>query len=325
MRSESIAMFANAVDVVQLDRPARHEDETMSVDIATFEKNYVYQRTATIPEVTADLRIIGQFDAYHERLKSRWGYAMAACVITGIGSGLYFAATNVFHENTAVAIFWLGLCFCGLIMCTTKMLKHGESDLANRRYELVEEVLRLLEKDSASNESVAVRLDLQKPNHATKKTRDGKVGPWNVEYFLDPWLDLSGQFLDGSSYRLQGLEKYQARRKTYRSRSGKTKSKSKSKSALQVTLLLKPNAKQYTEPETISSRLKSTVQLPGWATTKSVGLHKDRLQLTAQSVAAWHGKPLPPRPDNNTFASGPHLVAMMFLSLYQALNQSRTK
>jgi hypothetical protein len=146
-----------------------------------------------------------------------------------------------------------------------------------------------------------------------------------VEYFLDPWLDLSGRFLDGTSYRLQGFEKHQARRKTYRGRSGKTKSKSKSKSALQVTLSLKPSPKQYAEADSISTKLKETVQLPGWCKQKSAGIHKDRLQLTTQTTVDWHGQPLPRQPDEKTFASGPHLVAMMFLSLYQALNQSQIR
>jgi hypothetical protein len=124
---------------------------------------------------------------------------------------------------------------------------------------------------------------------------------------------------------LQGLEKYQSRRKTSRSSSGKTKTKTKSKSALQVTLSLKPSVKRYAEPEAISAKLNRTVQLPGWSEQKSVGVHKDRLQLTAQTTEEWHGKPLPPQPDETTAASGPHLVAMMFLSLYQALNQSRAR
>ena len=297
----------------------------MAVDIATFEKDFIYQRTATIPEVTADLQTIGQFDAFHERLMKRWGYSIAASIFVGIGSFIACAATDAFNKHTAFAVAWLGLCLCGLITCIVKYLKHGQSDLPNRRYELVEEVLRLLEKDSASNEPVIVRLDLQRPDHTSKKSREGKVGPWDVQYFLDPWLDLSGRFLDGTSYRLQGLEKFQARHKKYRGRSGKSKSKSKTKSALQVTLSLKPNAKQYAEPEAISSKLKNTVQLPEWSGQKSVGVHKARLQLTAQTTAAWHGKPLPHQPDEKTYASGPHLVAMMFLSLYQALNQSQTK
>lgn len=297
----------------------------MSVDLATFEKEHVYQRTALISDITADLQIIGQFDAYHERQRSKWGYLMAASGLIGIGSFLALAKFDVLQTQTLIAVGWLGMCLCALIACVVQYLKHDAFDLANRRYELIQEVLRLLEKDSPRDEPVSVRLDLKIPNHATKQVREGKVGPWDVEYFLDPWLDLSGRFLDGTSYRLQGLEKYQARHKTYRSRSGKTKSKSKSKSALEVTLLLKPSGKQYAEPEVIAAKLNNTVQLPEWCQRKSAGLHKDRLQLTAQTKAQWHGKPLPPVPDEKSLASGPHLVAMMFLSLYQALNQSQLK
>ncbi|MCX7423645.1 MAG: hypothetical protein NT013_29480 [Planctomycetia bacterium] len=297
----------------------------MSVDIAEFEKTFVYQRTATILEVTADLQTIGQFDAYHERQKSIWGYAIAACVLTGIGSFMMLSMTNTLPQYPAISFCWLGLCFCAFIVCIVKRLKHGASDLTNRRYELLEEVLRLLEKDSPSNEPVEVRIDLQKPNHATKRVREGKVGPWNVEYFVDPWLELSGRFLDGTSFCLQGLEKYQDRRKKYRSRSGKSKTKSKSKSALQVTVSLKPSPKRYAESDVISTKLEGALQLPKWSRQKFAGVHKDRLLLTTLTAVDWHGKPLPPNPDEDTYASGPHLVAMMFLSLYQALNQSQIK
>ena len=297
----------------------------MSVDITEFEKNFVYERTATISEVTADLQSIAQFDAHHERLKKKWGFAIAGSVLFGIVSFFVLAGSKQLERNSALAVIWLGLCFCGFVFCIVQYRKHSKSDLANRRYELLEEVLRLLQRDSAQNEPVAVRLDLQRPDHKTKRTGEGKVGPWSVKYYADPWLDLSGQFLDGTSFHLEGLEKFQARHKTYRSRSGKSKSKSKTKSALQVTLSLKPSAKKYEAPEAIAATLEKTVQLPTWSHRKSVGLHKDRLQLTAQITADWHGKPLPPQPDGTTCASGPHLVAMMFLSLYQALNESRTK
>ena len=252
------------------------------------------------------------------------GSAATAFALTGIVSFFLVAFIKSLQRYNSVALGWLGFCFCGFVVCIIIYWRHRKFDLPNRRYELLDGVLRLLERDSSSNDSVSVRLDLQKPDHKTKRSREGKVGPWDVVYFLDPWLDLSGRFLDGTSYHLQGLEKFQNRRKSYRSRSGKRKSKSKSKSALQVTLSLKPKAKKYAEPETISATLKDTVQLPGWCDQKSVGVHKDRLLLTAQTNAEWHGKPLPPQPEGNTPASGPHLVAMMFLSLYQALNQSQT-
>jgi len=297
----------------------------MSIDIAQFEKNYVYERTATIPEVTADLQTIARSDAHHEKLKREWGYAIAGCVAVGFVSFFILAGTNQFQKNNTFAVIWLGLCFAGFVTSIVYYRKHSGADLANRRYELLEEVLRLLQRDSAANETVAVRLDLQRPDHSSKKTGDGKVGPWKVKYFTDPWLDLSGRFLDGTSFRLQGLEKFQARRKTYTSSSGKSKSKSKTKSALQVTLSLKPSAKQYENPEAIASKFEGTTQLPSWSDRKSVGLHKDRLQLTAQTSEEWHGKPLPANPDHNNYASGPHLVAMMFLSMYQALNESKTK
>ena len=289
----------------------------MRLDFAQFQKTLIYQHSGTIAEICADLLGLSQFDALHERLRSRWGWSALALIVVGLTSA--FVSSPLNHASLP-ALVWLGICFAAFITCVVQWVRHSRADLANRRYELANEVLRLLEKDSSQEATIELQLDLRKPNHASKKQRDGTVGPWKVKYFVDPWLDLRGRFLDGTSYRLLGTEKFQARTKSYRSRSGKTKSKSKSKSSTQVTLSLKPSGKRYAEVEQISPKLTAAVQLPSWASSKSVDAADDRVSLTTFTTAAWTGQPRGP---DSTSPSGPHLVAMMFLSLYQALNQSR--
>lgn len=289
----------------------------MSIDNAAFEKTFVYRHTGTIAEISADLLSLRQFDARHERLMKCWGVGIGACVLLAM---LTSFASGTIGVPTAKVL--LGLCLAGFVLSIVQTVRHGRSNLANRRYELAAEVLRLLEKDSPKDATVELQLDLQNPHHASKKQREGKVGPWQVKYFVDPWLKLQGRFLDGTAYRLIGTEKYQARKKRYRGRSGKWKSKSKSKSATQITLSLKPSAKRYSGIEQLSGDVAKSVQLPDWSHSKSVGVANGRLHLTAATTANWKGQlPQPNSPDE---VSGPHLVAMMFLSLYQALNQART-
>ena len=289
----------------------------MSIDLAAFEKNFVYRHTGTIAEISADLLSLRQFDARHERLQKRWGIGIAACVLLAMLTSFLSRPLGA-----TAGYVWLGICLVGFVVAIVQTVRHGRANLANRRYELAAEVLRLLEKDSPKDATVELQLDLQNPNHASKKKREGKVGPWQVKYFVDPWLKLQGRFLDGTTYRLIGTEKYQARNKHYRSRSGKSKSKSKSKSATQITLSLKPSAKRYSGLEQISKDAAKAVQLPSWSHSKSVGVANGRLHLTAATTADWKGQL--PQPDSPDAASGPHLVAMMFLSLYQTLNQART-
>lgn len=289
----------------------------MRLDLAQFQKTLIYQHTGTITEICADLLGLSQFDALHERLRSRWGWSALALIPVGLVSA--FVSSPLNHASKP-ALVWLGICFVAFVTCLVQWIRHSRVDLSNRRYELANEVLRLLEKDSSKEATIELQLDLRKPNHASKKQRDGTVGPWKVKYFVDPWLDLRGRFLDGTSYRLLGVEKFQARTKTYRSSSGKSKSKSKSKSSTQVTLSLKPSGKRYAEVEEIAPKLTAAVQLPGWASSRSVDAADGRVSLTTFTTANWTGQPRGP---DATQPSGPHLVAMMFLSLYQALNQSR--
>ncbi|MFM9965191.1 MAG: hypothetical protein ACKV2Q_28670 [Planctomycetaceae bacterium] len=289
----------------------------MPLDLAQFQKTLIYQHSGTISEICADLLELSQFDALHERLRSRWGWSALALVPIGLVSA--FVSSPLNHASMP-ALVWLGVCFAAIVVCVVQWIRHRRADLANRRYELANEVLRLLERDSSKEATINLRLDLRSPNHASKKQRDGTIGVWKVKYFVDPWLDLSGRFLDGTSYRLIGVEKFQARKKSYRSRSGKYKSKSKTKSSTQVTLSLKPSAKRYAEIEQIGTKLDAAVQLPNWASSRSVGAANGRVFLTTMTKSDWSGQPRSPKSTGN---SGPHLVAMMFLSLYQALNQSR--
>ncbi len=289
----------------------------MRLDLAQFQKTLIYQHSGTIAEICADLLGLSQFDALHERLRRRWGWSAVVLIVVGMVSGFGGRRLNL---ATLPAQVGGVVCFVAIVYCLTQWFRHSQADLANRRYELANEVLRLLEKDSSKEATIELQLDLRKPNHASKKQRDGEVGPWKVKYFVDPWLDLRGRFLDGTSYRLLGVEKFQARTKSYRSRSGKSKSKSKSKSSTQVTLSLKPSGKRYAEVEQISPKLAAAVQLPGWASSRSVDTADGRVSLTTFTTANWTGQPRGP---DAAQPSGPHLVAMMFLSLYQALNQSR--
>jgi hypothetical protein len=116
------------------------------------------------------------------------------------------------------------------------------------------------------------------------------------------------------------------RRKTvrYKNRKGqsstKTKETSRTRSIVRLRLRVKPN--RYRHLERIKAEAPRAVRLPEGADRPKLTVTADSLSLRARVGDGWAGDPLPvaggPKKPNAT-----HVVAMMFLSLYQILNLSR--
>ncbi len=200
-------------------------------------------------------------------------------------------------------------------------------NLEDRRYELAERMIRFLRRDSRHDAEVSLRLDLHRPNIKRKQVRQGKLGPWSVTYYTDPWLRLQGRLLDGTAYRLTAIEKHQHRGKTYRSRSGKMKSKSKTKSTTELIVGVRVKSRRYPELSKLTAKTANqVVQLPEWAILKAcqidapAGSDRATLVLKSATKQAWscelEGEAEPP-------TSGVRWFAMSILSIYQVLNLAR--
>ena len=63
-----------------------------------------------------------------------------------------------------------------------------------------------------ANGKLKVQLDLR-PHEIHEKLKKVEATGWKVKYYVDPWLSLTGRFLDGSVFRLVATTKLQKRRK----------------------------------------------------------------------------------------------------------------
>lgn len=104
------------------------------------------------------------------------------------------------------------------------------------RYQLSGILLTLLAADAGQDANFNLQLDLKPHDDESAKTGEGKVSYWNVDYFQQPWLQLSGRLLDGTKLDLVLTEKQQNRHRTKRSASGKIKHKSKTKSSSLISI-----------------------------------------------------------------------------------------
>ena len=282
----------------------------MAVDPAPLKMPLIYRRNAPIAAILGDLAAIRTLDRASERGSSRWGaIGCLGIVCTAVTGFLFFPVAPLFLILGIVGgVLWW---------------RNKRGDVENRRYELLARVLDLLARDTPRDTQVNVALDLRPPSHQDKFDRKGKVGPWDVKFYTDPWLTLQGRLLDGSAYRLTLIDRHQARSRTARSRSGKMKRKSKSKCATQAHLALKVKARRYPRLGELAGAAPSAVKLPEWATLKKLAIPTAagaRVSLHAVTKSKWDA---PPPGQDETPQSGARLVAMMFLSLYEVLNLAR--
>ena len=158
-----------------------------------------------------------------------------------------------------------------------------------------------------------------------KFVSSGKAGSWSVKYYQDPWLQLSGRFLAGTSFTLTKTDLLQKRSKTKQSRSGKLKYKSKTKEGLEVELLLRFKPEKYRHMATLQADASEAIQLPNRNVIVKRLRHTDRsIGLKIAHKGGWHA------PGNEEGGRGraagldmTQTIAMMMLSLYQVLQLSK--
>lgn len=189
--------------------------------------------------------------------------------------------------------------------------KAASTDFEDRRYQLLGSLHRLMSVDMAPDASVDLWLDLQPVDQKGKKVNSGRAGIWNVDYYEDSWLNLTGKLLDGSRLTLTLTEKYQYRHRKKRSASGKIKHKSKTKTGVQAVVSLKSKEEKYPVTKKLAKQVRGAVQLPRAVNVKRLSVQKGVLMLKAATKGDW------------TVNSASHLLSQMMLSLYQVLNLSR--
>lgn len=293
----------------------------MAFDLTAFRKSRVYTTRDTAANVAHDLSVIRRLDRRKEKLQRQYE------ILAGI-FGVLLAAAFPLGGGLGSLWVWVVLALSAfLVIAFVLRAVHKSLNLENRRYELLDGLLRLLGADMAEDAAVDVALDLRAPNHKSKFQRKGQVkrkwgSSWNVNYFKDPWLRLRGRLLDGTRFQVLVTEKHQDRSRWKTSSSGKKKRKTKTKASTEAAVILRMKEGRYGPLDSFISELGGAVKLPPWAETKRLEGDSGSLKLESQTSAAWDVT----RPRTSKPASGPDGVAwisMMFLSLYQGLNLAR--
>ncbi len=283
-----------------------------------FREHLVYSTRAPAGTVLGHLQHIRESDARAEAEHRR----LASWASTTMVGGWLLSALMCFSGDEALII--AAVCLAVLTAAVAFALfraaqKHKRLDVENRRYQLLDRVLRLLHTDMHPSEEVALSLDLRPAQHASKQRGTRTRDIWTLVDFLDPWLSLETRLLDGTHLHLELLDKVQ-KRTGYKHNGRKSKFKSKTKRATLAVLRLRVPPQRYPGLAGLGKRGRWAVQLPQGVTVSRFGVQRDRLLLKVDLGPEWEtGRAEPPGVD------GSRVVGMMLMSLYQVLNRSRTQ
>lgn len=288
----------------------------MPFDIVQFKRALVYDGQVSPAELKASLQEIREIDSGSERVKRMTAWIMILSVLAGIGLWVGFIVTKQKIPGLVLAALGCGLVF---VIAMFYRLMKGKYDLPNRRYELVHDLAGMLGRDMAKDAAFDLKLDLARANDSRKKTGQDKVGLWDVTYYQDPWLSLSGRLVDGTAFEISMLDRVQMRKRWARSSSGKNKLKTKSKSATLASVNLFPKQKKYSNLPQVVDRTPLMLKLPRWCQVKKLTANPERLMVTTVTSEEWSVR----RCDPKTQYCGTEAVTTMLLSLYQVLHTSK--
>lgn len=288
----------------------------MTFDSAGFKSSLIYESQASSQDVVTAVESIREIDKANEPQQKLWGAVTIVALI---------AAVVVLIVGLANNLGTFGLVFAGFlgifgVVAGFKWRAHKRLNFVDKRYELLAAMTRLLSRDIASDGTLNVRLDVTKPDQAHKFTHKGKAGTWNVKYYDDAWLSMSGKLLDGTGFQLVVSERFQQRSKWKRSSSGKMKHKTKTKSGTAATLRLKPKASKYVDLAKVNDDASQAIQLPYWVDSKGLQQNEGTFVLKTATRAEWE---IPVKGGPAEEFNGTEMIAAMFLSLYQILNLSK--
>lgn len=287
----------------------------MSNALGPFRETHIYN-AANLPvaEVLADLREIGELgrslDAGRASHKKIFFISLPLAILS------FFFGIPFLPMSAPIILIAAALCIYGAI----RWAGYSKQVYEPRLPGLALRTLKLLQADMAPNALVNLRLDLRPHEHPEKLLRAGDVGPWKVKFYLDPWLRMTGRLVDGAAFRLSGNTHWQARRRWKKSASGKSKMKTKKKEATVFSLRLKFKPRKYPRVPELGD-VRGAAQMPAGVALRRISATADAAFVSTK-LFRWDN--LPASRSTALLPSGAHAVAMMFLSLYQVLNLSKT-
>jgi hypothetical protein len=167
-----------------------------------------------------------------------------------------------------------------------------------------------LGRDTLPSDKVNLRFDTRPSEQKGFLADTFKANGWNVKQYIQPWLTLDGQLMDGSRYRIDIIEKHQRRVKWKRSSSGKSKRKTKTKSAMAFVIFFRPNKQAEIGPEIMAERLSQSLRLTDAARIGRIKPSGKGVRISG-TLPDWTVDAGP----GTTSAS--HCIALALLHLYQ--------
>lgn len=283
-------------------------------------KTQRFQVSATPARLLNDVKLLRDFDRAQEKRLTKFTMIGVAGFVSGvIGLVVLVGSSSSFDPSLGLQILGSALLGVGAIAAIGGVgmrIANAKTDLADYRYELMGSLVGLLGKDMAADAPVSVNVDFRPHNHSSKLERKGKAGYWNVNFNVDQWLQMQGRFVDGTKFSVVMIEKQQDRHRTKRSASGKIKHKKKTKNKSEAIVTLKIKEKRYPQAQDLFQQAQQSVKLPKGVSVKSVTADGEGLTLRSTRVRPW---------PKTGASDADNWVAMMFLSLYHILNESKSE
>lgn len=279
----------------------------MAIDLPTLRQNPIFQATAPPKSLTATLKSFSTVDQAIEKKLKQSNQLITAGVITSFGSFFLFVLAIGF----VTLPIGIGLLIWGIVLKN----QYKGLNIPNYRYELLAELVPMLGRDMAANQPLKLTFDTRPPDIPSKKIETishPRRARWKIDRFEDPWLELTGEFLDGTHFEIAAIEHFQSHHGWKRSRSGKSKHKRKPKpKGQELELRLVCPRSKYGALTVLKEDIPAAVKLPPETRLKTVGSKDNKLRLLVKTSPYMGSQEL-----YKTFS-------MMFLSLYHVLNLSR--
>jgi hypothetical protein len=285
----------------------------MPIELKTFRKNLIYEAIAPSSTIKQDLDAIATIDKISKARQKLYTRILIGCILCAIGS---IFLVFLFNELGVIPLigFAIAAVFAGI-----KIDKHRQLNMQNQRYELMQKVLEMLERDMKNNAQFNVHLVFSSPTKKHKRTHTiphPHLSRFEIDFFSDEWLKLQGQFLDKTSFILTITELYQTKHGWKRSRSGKTKHKSKSKpKGFDFNLTLTYSRRQYGAIKVLQNEISSVIKIPNDLLVKRLKVSDKQIELATKMPPSCLAK------DSTNLMY--QTIAMMYLSLYQGLNLAK--
>ncbi len=274
-------------------------------DLRSFSKTLLYQASPSALQLQDNLKLIAQQDKQAEQKKKRYLTVAIAAIV------LIFGILFLLPGLAVLAVVFVAVAIAAFALYA----RWSRIDLADVRYILPQRLAEMLSRDMAKDNSFEAYIDFSVPTLKQKQTAKRAYAArsgWTEVLFEDPWLRLSGRFLDDTEFALT-LNELTVVRSGYKWSNGKRKYKSKSKpKGTEVQLLLHFPRKKYGAMSLLQPDLPQAVNLPPDVEIKRLKTNDHQLLLKVKV-------PSHRQSSDDLY----QLVTQMLLSAYQGLNLSK--